>query len=169
MHVSRTQANIVAVLTTVAFHPDGHLLCAGTGDGAIKLFDVNAGQLMHTFEPPQGAATAVQALTFSENGTWLASANVDQTAVWVWDLRKTSLLKTLEVGTPVTGVAWDYTGLFLAACGPGGLVVNQYSKSSKAWTEVLRKAVQAVDVKWGAKANALVALTSDGDVNVLGA
>lgn len=122
---------------------------------------------MHVFEAPAGSARAVQALTFSENGTWLVSANVDQTAVWVWDLRKTNLLKTLEIGTPVTGISWDYTGQFLAACGLGGVVVNQYAKSSKAWTEVLRKAVGSVDVKWGAKASSLVALTGEGAVSVL--
>lgn len=162
-------ANPDAVLTSVAFHPDGHLLCTGTASGNIKLFDVKTNQLVHTFEAPSNAARAVQSLTFSENGTWLASSNVDQTSVCIWDLRKTSLLKTLEVGTPVTGVAWDYTGQYLAVSGSGGIIVEQYAKSEKAWREVLRKAVPAVDVRWGAKAGSLVALTAEGDVVVLGA
>lgn len=166
MYVSKKgQANNPTALTTVAFHPDGHLVCTGTSEGSIKLFDVRSNQLVHTFEAP--TAGAVQALAFSENGTWLASAIVNQTSVWVWDLRKTNLLKTLEIGTPVSGISWDYTGQFLAACGPGGLVVNQYAKSSKAWTEVLRKAVGSVGVQWGAKAGSLVALTTDGAVSTL--
>lgn len=69
----------------------------------------------------------------------------------------------------MTGVAWDYTGQFLAACGLGGVVVEQYAKAQKAWVEVLRKAVPAVDVKWGAKASNLIALTAEGEVTVLGA
>ena len=131
------------------------------------LFDVKTGQLMHTFEAPAGSAGEVLALTFSENGTWLASANQGQTSVFVWDLRKTNLLKTIDIGTAVTGVSWDYTGQFLAACGSGGVVVTQYAKSSKTWNEVLRKAVGSVDVKWGAKASSLVALTGEGAVSVL--
>ena len=78
-----------------------------------------------------------------------------------------AVLKTLDMGTAVTGLSWDYTGQFLAACGPGGVVVSQYVKASKAWEEPLRKAISAVDVKWGAKAKSLVALTEEGVVSVL--
>ena len=122
---------------------------------------------MHTFPPPPGTSTPVQDLSFSENGTWLASANSNQTSVFVWDLRKTNLLKTLDIGTPVSGLSWDYTGQFLAACGAGAVVVNQYVKASKAWEEPLRKAINAVDVKWGASGKSLVALTGEGAVSVL--
>ena len=80
-----------------------------------------------------------------------------------------NLLKTLDIGTAVSGISWDYTGQYLAACGAGGVVVNQYAKSSKSWIELLRKAVDSVDVKWGAKANSLVALTGDGAVSILAA
>jgi pre-mRNA-processing factor 19 len=162
-----TQVFCDVELTAVAFHPDGHLLAAGAADGSIKLYDVKASQLAHTF--PAGSPCPITALDFSENGTWLASATSDSTIVTVWDLRKLTALKTLDVGTPVTGISWDYTGQFLAASGPGGVVVNQYTKSSKQWSEPLRKAISAVDAKWGAKAQSLVVLTGDGAVGVLGA
>jgi len=155
-------------LTTAAFHPDGHLIAVGGSDGSVRLYDVKASQLAHTFPAPS-ASTPVVAVTFSENGTWLASANQGQNNVTVWDLRKLSALKTIDVGSAVTGISWDYTGQFLAVSGAGSLTVNQYSKSSKAWSEPLRKAVNAVDVKWGAKAKSLVVLTGDGAVSVLGA
>lgn len=87
----------------------------------------------------------------------------------VWDLRKLNALKTIDIGTAVTGLSWDYTGQFLAASGSGGLVVSQYLKSSKSWSEPLRKGLTASDVRWGSKAKSLVALTGDGAVKVLGA
>ncbi|KAK5720467.1 hypothetical protein LTR17_014943 [Elasticomyces elasticus] len=151
-------------LTTIAFHPDGHLLAAGTSEGSTLLYDVKTSQLAHTFAA--SAAGFVNGLSFSENGTWLASSNQGQSTITVFDLRKLNVLKTLDVGTAVTGVSWDYTGQFLAACGPGGVVVSQYSKSAKAWSEPLRKAISAADVKWGSKANSLVVLTGEGAVNV---
>ena len=83
------------------------------------------------------------------------------------NLRKLNQLATLDAGTAITGLTWDYTGQFLAACGPGGVVVNQYEKKSKSWSEPLRRAVKAVDVQWGSHAKSLVALTSEGAVSVL--
>lgn len=123
---------------------------------------------MHVF-PSASRATPLQALCFSENGTWLASAQTNTSSVTVWDLRKLSALHTFDAGTPVSGISWDYTGQFLAACGSGGVVVQQYEKKSKAWSELLKKAVAAVDVAWGAKAGSLVALTGEGGVSVLAA
>jgi len=154
-----------AELTSIDFHPDGHLLAAGAADGSIKLYDVKTSQLAHTF--PAASPAPVSAISFSENGTWLASAHKDQTSAIVWDLRKLNQLATLDVGTAVSGLTWDYTGQFLAACGPGGVVVSQYEKKGKAWSEPLRRAVKAVDVQWGANAKSLVALTTEGAVSVL--
>lgn len=155
-------------LTSLAFHPDGHLLAAGTADGSIKLFDVKNGSQMHVFQPVSSSGP-LQSLSFSENGTWIASAQANDSTVTVWDLRKLNALHSFDAGTPVSGLTWDYTGQFLAACGFGGVVVQQYEKKGKAWTEPLRKAVAAVDVAWGAKASSLVALTGDGAVSVLAA
>ncbi|CAK1361232.1 Pre-mRNA-processing factor 19 [Cercospora beticola] len=154
-------------LTSIAFHPDGHLIAAGGADGSLRLYDVKSSQLAHTFPSPSGA-NPVSAITFSENGTWLASANSGQTTVTVWDLRKLKALRTIDAGLAVTGLAWDYTGQFLAASGPGGVVVSQYTKSSKTWSTPLTKALHALDVKWGSKAQSLVALT-DSALVVLGA
>lgn len=168
-HAPRTSivsnANIYTELTSIAFHPDGHLLAAGGVDGSLRLYDFKSSQLAHTFPSPAGASP-VTAITFSENGTWLASANAGQTTLTVWDLRKLKALRSIDVGTAITGLSWDYTGQFLAASGPGGVVVSQYTKSSKTWSTPLSKALNAVDVKWAGKAQSLVALT-DSAVAVL--
>ena len=131
-------------LTAAAFHPDGHLFAAGSAGGQIKVFDVKTGSNAANFD----CASAVQHFAFSENGTWLAAVTRGEASVGIWDLRKAAQIKSLHVGGEVERVAWDYTGQFLAAAGPGGVAVHCYAKSSKQWSESLRSAVPAVAVQW---------------------
>lgn len=76
--------------------------------------------------------------------------------------------KSLEIGTRVDSVRWDYTGQFLAAAGPSGISVQSYSKPTKSWTEPLRSAVPAVAAAWGSGANSLVSVNPEGILTVLG-
>lgn len=150
-------------MTSAAFHPDGHLFAAGGSDGQVKVFDVKSGSSAANFE----ASGPIQALSFSENGTWLAVAVKDQTSVTIWDLRKAAPTKTLEIGSKVENIRWDYTGQFLAVTGPSGLAVQQYSKAAKEWSEPLRSAVAGVAVEWGPRAQSLIVKSGDGVLTVM--
>lgn len=162
------QAYTDSPLTTSAFHPDGALLAAGTTSGDIKLF--HTGTLEEAASFSLGAP--IEAIAFSENGYWFAAVAKSQTTVTVFDLRKSgdaARAKTLEVGGTVSALAWDYTGRFLAAAGPSGISVEGYNKSSKAWTELLRKGeAGAVALGWGPDAKTLVAVKGDGVVELFG-
>lgn len=158
-----TQIYTDAELLSGAFHPDGHLYAAGGSDGQIKVFDTKTGDNMANLD----AGGPVHAISFSENGTWLAAVVRGETSVQIWDLRKAARIKTLEVGS-VESIAWDYTGQFLAAAGPAGISVQHYAKSSKSWSEPFRKAVAANAARWGAQAQSLVALTTEGALVVAG-
>lgn len=114
----------------------------------------------------------VEALTFSENGFWLAATAKGQTAVTIFDLRKegdAAVAKVLETGGPVQSLAWDYTGQFLATGGSSGLTVQQYTKSSKKWSEPLRNSTPAVAVQWGDSGKKLITVNGEGVVSILGA
>ncbi|KAL9086480.1 MAG: hypothetical protein Q9165_007096 [Trypethelium subeluteriae] len=150
--------------TTCKFHPDGHLFAVGAASGQIQVFDVKTGANMANFD----GAGSVQTLSFSENGTWLASAMKGQTTISIWDLRKSAELKVHDIGNPITNIVWDYTGQFLAAAGPGSVTVLHYAKSSKSWSEPFRKAIAASAVEWGAQAQSIVVLGTDGTVSTLG-
>ena len=158
------QANRSPVLTAAEFHPDGHLFAAGGSDGQIKVFDVKSGANMANFDE----SGPIKALSFSENGTWLAAVVKGSTNISIWDLRKSCSIKTLETGGRVENIQWDYTGQFLATAGSSGLTVQQYSKSTKEWTEPLRSAVPAVVIQWGPKAHSIISLGDDGTITVLG-
>ena len=156
-------ANCCLALTSAQFHPDGHLFAAGGSNGQIKLFDVTTGSSAANFE----ASGSLQAISFSENGTWLASAVQNSTTITIWDLRKLEQIKLLETGGQVRDVKWDYTGQFLATAGTRGVTVQQYSKSAKAWSEPLKSAVSGVALGWGTEAKNLVILNEE-TITVLG-
>lgn len=158
-------ANSPLDLTCASFHPDGHLFAAGGSDGQIKVFDVKNGTNAANFD----TNGAIQALSFSENGTWLAVVVKGSTSVSIWDLRKSAQLKVLDIGSQIEKVVWDYTGQFLVVAGPRGLSVQQYSKSTKEWSEPLRSAIPAVAAAWGAQAQSLLSLSAEGIITIMGA
>jgi len=162
-----TQANTKAELTSAAFHPDGHLFAAGGADGQIKLFHVKTGESAANFD----LGGPVQDVSFSENGIWFAAVAKGSNSVVIFDLRKegkAAEAKVLEIGGQVDTIRWDYTGQYLAAAGPGGLTISQYTKSSKSWTDVISLAVPATAVEWGPQASSLLTVNSDGILTILG-
>lgn len=159
--------NSPTALTTCAFHPDGHLFAAGTTSGDVKLYMTKTLEQAAAFH----LGAPVQALTFSENGYWVAASAKGQTTVTIFDLRKegsAATAKVLETGGAVQSVAWDYTGQFLATAGPTGVTVQQYAKSSKKWSEPFRNSVPAVAVRWGENGKKLVSVNGEGVVSVFG-
>lgn len=166
MNPPNTVANVMIALTACAFHPDGHLFATGTNSGDIKLFMTKTGEEAASFS----LGAPVQAITFSENGFWFAATAKGQSTVTIFDLRKegeAAHAKVLDVGGAVQSLVWDYSQQFLATAGPAGVTVQQYSKGSKKWSEPLRAAVSAVDIKWAANASKLIAVNGDGVVSVL--
>ncbi|KAF8243234.1 cell cycle control protein [Wilcoxina mikolae CBS 423.85] len=150
-------------LTSAQFHPDGHLFALGTSS-EVKVFDVRSASIGATLGP---LSAPVSSLSFSENGYWLALALQGQSAVEIWDLRKMKATKSLDIGSRVDHVTWDYSGQFLAAAGPSGISVQQYIKEGKKWVEPLRSAVPAVATAWGPRASSLVSVNSEGNISVL--
>ncbi|KAL8785525.1 MAG: hypothetical protein Q9213_003351, partial [Squamulea squamosa] len=158
-----TQVFTDSALTVAGFHPDGHLFAAGGHDGQIKMFDVKTGTNAANFE----STGSIQAISFSENGTWLASAAKGSNSVSVWDLRKAAVIHTIDIASPILDVQWEYTGQFLAIAGPSGIIVQHYSKSTKEWSEPLKSAVPSIAVGWGLNASSIYCLDAEGSFSTL--
>jgi len=74
------------------FRFDGQLLCAGTGEGSIKVFDVNSKSALRNFS---GHTAAVQQCQFQPvSGGGVVSWS-DDSSVRVWDLTTQDCLQTL--------------------------------------------------------------------------
>lgn len=159
-------ANARTALTVAAFHPDGHIFAAGGVDGQIRLYLSTTGALAASFD----CGGPIQALKFSENGTWFAAVAKSSTSVVIYDLRKegqAARVKELDTGGIISAISWDYTGSFLATAGPSGITVQQYTKSSKTWSVTLTSATPAAAVEWGEKAQSLVSVNEAGEVSLL--
>jgi pre-mRNA-processing factor 19 len=132
------------------------------------MYHVKTGEFAASFE----CGGPIRSISFSENGIWFSVAVIGSTNVTTYDLRKSgdaAEVKATDIGSAVECVAWDYTGQFLATAGPSGVTVQQYTKSSKSWSEPKRSAVPAKAVAWGAQGKSLVTVNGDGIITVLGA
>ncbi|KAG0488444.1 hypothetical protein HPP92_007255, partial [Vanilla planifolia] len=101
--------------TSAAFHPDGLILGTGTSEALVRIWDVKSQSNVAKFDGHMGSVTA---MSFSENGYFLATAALD--GVKLWDLRKLKNFRSFapyESNTPTNAVEFDYSGSYLAIAG----------------------------------------------------
>ena len=70
-------------LWSVAASGDGRLLGAGVGEGEVLLWDAWTGERLATLDAGEGA---VEAMAFSGDGRWLATATAAASSVKLWDV-----------------------------------------------------------------------------------
>lgn len=107
------------------------------------------------------------AMSFSENGFWLAVALQSDSNVEIWDLRKSDVAHKLNFGGRVEALVWDYTGQYLAAGGPNNIAVQHWDKSSKSWSQLVSKAASITALQWGPLATGLAVLYADGSLGAI--
>lgn len=101
--------------TSAAFHPDGLILGTGTSESLVRIWDVKTQSNVAKFD---GHAGPVTAISFSENGYFLATAAHD--GVKLWDLRKLRNFRSFtpyDSNTPTNAVEFDHSGSYLAIAG----------------------------------------------------
>merc|ERR1712194_343437 len=125
----------------------------------IQVWDIKDQVTVATLTGHEGEVTA---LSFSENGYYLASASKDGT-VKIWDLRKPLNIQTLQVGEEaVNAVRFDQTGQYLTFGAKGVHVYNWETKASVTRTvELDDHDASVMGVCMGSHAKSLATVSMD--------
>ncbi len=111
------------------WHPAGHTLAVGYGDGVIRLWDVVSQSISHTLE---GHSNWVVALDWHPDGQRLASGSIDHT-VKLWHCPTGQCLTTLTGHRDsVWSVAWSPPSP-LAPEGDSILATASHDQTAKLW------------------------------------
>ncbi|XVF66405.1 hypothetical protein PTKIN_Ptkin10aG0032900 [Pterospermum kingtungense] len=156
--------------TSAAFHPDGLILGTGTTEATVRIWDVKSRANVANFDGHSGAVTAI---SFSENGYFLATAAHD--GVKLWDLRKLKNFRSFELydqETPTNSVDFDYSGSYLAIAG-SDVRVYQVGSVKAEWNCIktlpdLSGTGRATCVKFGPDASYLVVGSMDRNLRIFG-
>ncbi|KAJ7102446.1 WD40-repeat-containing domain protein [Mycena belliarum] len=99
----------------------GYGLVSGSGDGAVRMWDMRTGQAHRTL---LGHSAPVTCLQFDE--IHIASGSLDK-SIRIWDLRMGGIFETLQYDHAVTGLQFDSRKI-IAATGENGIKI--YNRTS---------------------------------------
>ncbi|CAM8927083.1 unnamed protein product [Rhodiola kirilowii] len=156
--------------TSAAFHPDGLILGTGTSEALVKIWDVKSQANVAKFDGHVGAVTAI---SFSENGYFLATAASD--GVKLWDLRKLRNFRTFspyDSDTQSNSVDFDHSGNYLALAG-SDMRVYQVANVKSEWDLIktfpdLSGTGKITSVKFGPDAKYLAVGSMDRNLRIFG-
>ncbi|KAK7279190.1 hypothetical protein RJT34_24236 [Clitoria ternatea] len=156
--------------TSAAFHPDGLILGTGTTESLVKIWDVKSQANVARFDGHVGPVTAI---SFSENGYFLATAAHD--GVKLWDLRKLKNFRNFspyDPETPTNSVEFDHSGSYLAVAG-SDIRIYQVANVKSEWNCIktfpdLSGTGKATCVKFGPDSKYIAVGSMDRNLRVFG-
>ncbi|KAJ3846493.1 WD40-repeat-containing domain protein [Lentinula lateritia] len=99
----------------------GYGLVSGSGDGAVRMWDMRTGQAHRTLA---GHSAPVTCLQFDE--VHIASGSLDKT-IQIWDVRTGGVFETLKYDHPVTALQFDTRKVIAATSENGVKIYNRTS------------------------------------------
>ena len=121
-----------AAVTSIAFSPAG-MMASGCEDATIRIYDASSWSQL--WSSSVAHASNVTAVAFSPDGSWLATASLDQT-VKIWSTANWNLQQTLTgYANGVTSVAFSPDGQkVISGCVDGTVQMWNWPGSNCLWT-----------------------------------
>lgn len=145
------------------FHPDGLIFGTAGKSTVVKIWDIK--QQEHVAQFP-GHQDEVCAISFSENGYYLATGSMDG-EVKIWDLRKLKSLKTMALYSnklAVNALTFDQAGAYLGVAGTNIQVFQVKSWNKIAQFDEFQQMVTGVC--FGEDANFIAGASLDKTVRI---
>lgn len=142
-------------VSALAISANGSILASGSLDKTVKLWHLETGNLIHTFNDHQ---EGILCLTLSPNGKWLASGGFDQT-IKLWNLETQELVHTL------TGHNGSVRSLVITPDSQT-LISASFDQTIKLWQ--LDQGELITDLVQEAGRLSAIALTADGKTLISG-
>lgn len=108
--------------STVAFSPDGERIAGADGvAGTVKIWDVDTGRVLHTFEKPRDAKNNfphnAEHILFSPDGSRLLADSGPIGLIQVWEVATNRELLRIETKASISSMALSPDGRFLLVGG----------------------------------------------------
>jgi len=95
----------------VSFHPNGRILAVASSDAAVRLWDIDKGEVLHVLKGHQKEG---RHLDFSADGKTLASA-ADYAEIKLWDIKAAAEKTSIHPHSLVSDIALSPDGALVAA------------------------------------------------------
>lgn len=140
---------------SLSWSPDGKMLAsAGGGDGQARIWDSQTGMTLRTLKGHKGSVTHV---AWSPDGKSLVVAGGTSGFVTLWDLPRTEQVRTIEVGNPISAIAWNPSSTYVAIAGrASGVQVRELRQNTNPLTDLLVPDQHGVAVAWSPDGKYLV-------------
>lgn len=134
-------------VTAAVFSPDDRLIATSSYDGTAILWDAASGQVVGT--RPEITNQSLYDLDWSPDGTLVATANMADNLVYVWDAKTQQVFKTLKgFSSDAMSVSFSPDGKYLAA---GSRDKQVRIWNAKTWEEVRAPLIEHVGEVWSVR------------------
>jgi len=161
--ISLAEVKSDIAITCGSLHPDGLIFGTGLSTGVLKMWDIREQKAVGDLTEHSGS---INSISFSENGYLFASGSSDGT-VKVWDLRKLICSRTHNAGHPVSSVAFDQSGLYLAFAAENSI----YLHVVKDWGSIKQlddHSKTVTDICWGKLSTSVISTSLDRTLKING-
>ena len=159
------------------FSPDGQTLASSSNSDTVRLWDVNTGTLLWTFndDPAWRYSAHINSMRFSPDGQTLVSASQAETrrgnhkfyTMGLWDVASGEPLKRLTVqADAVSTLCWSADGQTLASASQDG-TIQLWDIATSEPLKVLTVQADAVSTLcWSADGQTLASASQDGTIQL---